>query len=190
MATLMRLVTLTLLASFATGCLLVPIPTAIADPEPFTQENLAGIRVSVTTRAEVAAIFSDWRYTTDEGQQVAAIAPRGEPLGRWWAFPLRRQMGDVAFAGLVIYCPVPMPVLTGKEDNYETNWVVVEFDAADLVARFWITRDGAPCDPDTVCPGDEHLFVIAAQALDQSTKSAAPPADRALTRRSSAVAVT
>jgi hypothetical protein len=159
------------------GCVLVPIPTAMADPEPFTPENLAAVQPGTTTRDEMRELFSRWRYTTDDGERTASIAPLGEPHARWWVFPLQRQMGNVAFAGLVAYFPGPLPVWTGHEDNYQYNWVVVEFDPADRVAAFWITRDGRACEPGEVCPGDDHLFVIASQAADLAAKSAAAPAD-------------
>ncbi len=156
------------------GCVLVPIPVAVADPEPFTPETLSTIAVGRTTQDEVRALFADWNYTTDDGVQTAHIDPRISDDGRYWTFALARQMGDVAFAGLVLYYPVPIPVLEGVEDNYQNYWVLVEFDAAGVVTAFWITRERAPCEPGGVCYRNGRLLMLA----NETGAAGMPSSDR------------
>jgi hypothetical protein len=82
-------------AALATDCVLVPIPTALADPEPFTAETLAPIQLGHTTRDEVRSLFAAWRYTTDDGVQTAHIEPEISDNVRYWVFGLSCQPGGV-----------------------------------------------------------------------------------------------
>ena len=161
-----------------TGCVVVPIPTALADPEPFTAETLAPIQVGHTTRDELRILFADWNYTTDEGVQIAHIEPEISHDGRYWVFGLPRQIGDWAWAGLVMYFPGPLPILLDVGDNYENYWVLVEFDDADTVNAFWIANEKAPCKPGGVCYRNGHLLMLADAAANQAAISSAPSNDQ------------
>jgi hypothetical protein len=157
---------------------LIPIPVATADPEPFTQETLSALAVGRTTPDEVRALFADWNFTTDDGVVTAHIEPQISDDGRYWAFGLPRQMGDVAFAGLVMYFPGPLPVLMDVEDNYQNYWVLTEFDEAGLVSAWWIAREQGPCTRGGVCYRSGRLLVLADEVANAAALVNAPPRDR------------
>lgn len=159
------------------GCVLVPIPTALADPEPFTPERLAPIQLGRTTQDEVRAMFGNWTYETDDGIQTAHIVPQISDDGRLWVFGLPRQVGDIAYAGLVAYFPVILPVLVGKQDNYENYWVVVEFNDDATVSSIRIAKENAPCVDGGVCYRDGQLLLIAGEAVSRAARSNGPPND-------------
>ena len=165
-------------ATILTGCVLVPVPTALADPEPFTAETLAPIQLGDTTRDQVRSLFADWNYTTDEGVQIARIEPEISNNGRYWVFGLLRQVGDWAWAGLALYTPVPIPVIVDVEVNYERYWVLVKFNDTDTVEAFWIAHENMPCEAGGVCYRNGHLLLLVNAAANATVQTSAPKSDR------------
>jgi hypothetical protein len=145
------------------GCVAIPIPTAVTDPEPFTAAQLTSIHIGETTREEVRALFADWTYETDNGLQFVSLEPQVTEAGSYWTFNLRRQLGDVAWAGVAAVpgAPVPVPFLLGKADNYEDFWAVFEFNDDATVAGFWIAGDKTPCAVGGACYYRDYLQIIA-----------------------------
>lgn len=157
-----------------TGCVVLPVPTALPDPEPFGAKAMAPIQAGKTTREEVHELFSHWQYPTDEGLKVAKIEPLASSDASTWVFALNRQMGDLSYVGLVAYFPVVAPVWGGKEDNYQYNWVLVDFNADDTVAAVWVAMEGKPCRQGTACYRDSRLLVMATEEVTAATRSGKP----------------
>ena len=147
---------------FLAGCVAVPIPTAVSDPEPLTAAQLTSIHIGETTREEVRTLFADWTYETDNGLQFVSLEPQVTEAGRYWTFNLRRQLGDVAWTGLAVVpeAPVPIPFLLGKADNYEDFWALFEFSGDATVARYWIAGDKTPCASGGACYHGGYLQLI------------------------------
>ncbi len=162
--------------AFPSGCILVPVPVAIADPEPFTPDALATVKAGVTTRAEVRDLFSHWRVETDDGPQVLEILPQGEAAAAAWIFKARRQMGSVGYVGLVVYGFVVAPVWGGFEDNYQDYSVLVEFNDDDTVRALWLVNETGPCKPGEACYRDSRIVVTANAAITADARSRGPSA--------------
>lgn len=168
------------LAICLNGCVAVPVPTAVADPDPFTEAKMTSIRIGHTTREDVRALFADWTYETDHGVQTVNLEPQVSEAGRYWTFNLRRQTGDIAWAGvaLVPEAPVPVPFFLGKADNYEDFWVLFEFNDEATVARFLIASGNKPCMVVGACYHAGYLQLVAEATTSASATGAAPPRDR------------
>lgn len=156
------------------GCILIPVPTALPDPEPFTAETLAPIQIGKTTREEVRELFSHWQFETDDGVQIAKIEPLGSPDASSWIFPLNRQVGDIGYVGLIAYGFVVGPVWGGKEDNYEHNWVLVDFNDDDTVVAVRVGQESAPCEVGRVCYRDGRFLEMATEDVAAVARSSVP----------------
>jgi hypothetical protein len=162
------------------GCVAIPIPTALPDPEPFTAERMTPIRIGQTTRDEVRALFAEWTYETDQGTQTAHIEPQIAEGGRSWVFGLSRQLGDIRWAGVFLHpeAPAPIPFFSGKVDNHEDFWVLFDFNDDATVARLWITSDKTPCAVGGACYSGGYLHVIADQAISAGANTGKSAGDR------------
>ena len=162
------------------GCVAVPVPVALPDPEPFTADRMAPIRIGQTTRDEVRALFANWNYQTDDGDQTAHLEPQVAEGGRYWVFNQRRQTGDIAWAGLAVVpeAPVPIPFFAGKTDNYEDFWALFEFNDAGTVTRFWIASDKTPCAVGGVCYHGGYLQIIADATTSANAHGSTLTSDR------------
>lgn len=156
------------------GCVLIPVPTALPDPEPFTAETLAPIQVGKTTREEVRELFSHWQYETDDGVKIAKIEPLETPDASSWSFALNRQIGDIGYVGLVAYGFAVLPVWGGNEDNYEHNWVLLDFSEDDTVAAVHVGHESAPCEAGRVCYRDGRFLVMATEDAASVARSRHP----------------
>jgi len=156
------------------GCVLIPVPMALPDPEPFTAETLAPIQLGRTTREEVRELFSDWQYETDDGVKTAKLEPLETPDSSSWSFALNRQVGDIGYVGLVAYGFVVGPVWGGNEDNYEHNWVLLDFNEDDTVAAVHMGQEMAPCEAGTVCYRDGRFVEMATEDAAGIARSRQP----------------
>ena len=162
------------------GCVAIPVPVALSDPAPFSAERMTSIRIGQTTRDEVRALFANWNYQTDHGDQTAHLEPQIAEGGRYWVFNQRRQSGDIAWAGVAIVpeAPVPVPFFEGKADNYEDFWALFEFNDAATVARFWIASDQTPCAVGGACYHSGYLQVIADATSSANAHASTLTSDR------------
>jgi hypothetical protein len=160
------------------GCVAIPVPTASADPEPFTAERMTPIRIGKTTRDEARALFANWSYETDDGTQTAHIEPQIAAGGRYWVFSLPRQTGNIAWVGFLLDPAGLVPGVFGKGDNYEDYWVLLEFADNSTVARFWIASGKKPCAVGSACYHGGYLQVIADAKASVSAHASPPPGDR------------
>jgi hypothetical protein len=176
-----RQTTLALLATCATGlpgCIAIPVPIALPDPEPFTAASMASIRVGETTRDEVRALLANWSYETDDGSQTIHLEPQISEDGRHWVFNLPRPLADVLWAGVGVTPDGFFPIWSGGADNYENFWVLFEFDDDAKVTRFWFTGDRTQCAVGGACYHDGHLQVVADEAADRSARARSAASDR------------
>jgi hypothetical protein len=152
----------------------------LPDAKPFTADRLAPILIGVTTRDEVRALFANWKYQTDAGEQTAHLEPQIAEGGRYWVFNQRRQTGDIAWAGVaaVPEAPAPLPFFAGKADNYEDFWAMFEFNDAATVARFWISSDKTPCAVGGACYHGGYLQIIADAASSDDAHGRSLAGDR------------
>jgi hypothetical protein len=151
------------------GC--IPVPLALPDPEPFTAERMTSIRLGETTRDDVRALLANWTYETDAGMQTAHLEPQVLENGRYWAFALPRQLGDLAVVGLLVSPYGLVPGLFGEGDNYEDFWVLFEFDEDAIVDDVWMAGEGTDCSVGGACYHRGRFQIIADEAADASART-------------------